>query len=36
MVRWVTAFYGSRGAWKVDENGEVVGGFLPNPAFKPS
>ncbi|MGA6981056.1 MAG: hypothetical protein WBZ11_05840 [Candidatus Sulfotelmatobacter sp.] len=24
-----------RGAWKVDENGEVVGDFLSNPLFGP-
>jgi hypothetical protein len=24
-----------RGAWKVGEDGEVVGDFLPNPVFEP-
>lgn len=24
-----------RGAWKVDDNGEVTGDFIPNPAFEP-
>lgn len=24
-----------RGAWKVDDDGQVVGDFLPNPAFEP-
>lgn len=24
-----------RGAWKVGENGEVVGEFQPNPVFEP-
>jgi hypothetical protein len=23
------------GAWKVDENGEIVGEFVPNPKYKP-
>lgn len=24
-----------RGAWKVDENGEVTGEFQPNPSYEP-
>ncbi len=24
-----------RGAWKVDERGEIVGDFIPNPKFDP-
>jgi hypothetical protein len=24
-----------RGAWKVDDDGEIVGDFLPNPVFEP-
>lgn len=24
-----------RGAWKVGDDGQIVGDFLPNPAFKP-
>jgi hypothetical protein len=24
-----------RGAWKVDEDGKIVGDFIPNPNFKP-
>ena len=23
------------GAWKVDEHGEIVGDFVPNPKYKP-
>lgn len=23
-----------KGAWKVDENGEVIGTFIPNPNYK--
>lgn len=23
-----------RGAWKVGDDGQIVGGFLPNPAFE--
>jgi hypothetical protein len=25
-----------RGAWKVGDDGEIVGDFLPNPVFEPS
>jgi hypothetical protein len=24
-----------RGAWKVDDNGDIAGDFLPNPVFEP-
>jgi hypothetical protein len=24
-----------RGAWKVDDEGQIVGDFLPNPVFEP-
>ena len=24
-----------RGAWRVDENGEIVGAFIPNPNYLP-
>lgn len=24
-----------KGAWKVGDDGEVVGGFVPNPVFEP-
>ncbi len=24
------------GAWKIDENGDIVGEFIPNPKFKES
>jgi len=23
-----------KGAWKVDENGQIIGGFMPNPNYK--
>ena len=25
-----------KGAWKVDDNGEIVGDFVPNPKYDPS